>query len=137
MSFLVDTTVLSEFTKPRPNDDVLAWLLGVDTDSLFMSAITIFEVQVGIELLPEGKRKRNLARWLEEEIPDTYDGRILAVSAEVANAGARIVALARKQGWNDLEMDALIAATALIHGMPVATMNRKHFERLGVELVAF
>jgi len=137
LSFLVDTTVLSEFTKPRPNDDVLAWLLGVDTDSLFMSAITIFEVQVGIELLPEGKRKRNLARWLEEEIPDTYDGRILAVSAEVANAGARIVALARKQGWNDLEMDALIAATALIHGMPVATMNRKHFERLGVELVAF
>lgn len=137
MSFLVDTTILSEFTKPHPNDAVLAWLMGCNTDSLYLSTITIFEVQVGIELLPEGKRKRNLARWLEEEIPETYDGRILAVSAEVANAGARIVALARKQGWNDLEMDALIAATALIHGMPVATLNRKHFGRLGVELVDF
>ena len=137
MSFLVDTTVLSEFTKPRPDDAVLAWLMGCDTDSLYLSTITIFEVQVGIELLPEGKRKRNLARWLEEEIPDTYDGRILPVSAEVATAGARIVALARKQGWNDLEMDALIAATALIHEMPVVTINRKHFERMGVELVTF
>jgi len=137
LSFLVDTTVLSEFTKPRPDDAVLAWLMGCDTDSLYLSTITIFEVQVGIELLPEGKRKRNLARWLEEEIPDTYDGRILPVSAEVATAGARIVALARKQGWNDLEMDALIAATALIHEMPVVTINRKHFERMGVELVTF
>lgn len=137
MSFLVDTTVLSEFTKPQPNDELLAWLMHTDTDSLYLSAITIFEVQVGIELLPEGKRKRNLARWLDEEIPDTYAGRILPVSAEVAIAGARIVALARKQGWNDLEMDALIAATAMIHRMPVATMNRKHFERLGAELVTF
>jgi len=137
LSFLVDTTVLSEFTKPQPNDAMLAWLMGCDTDSLYLSTITIFEVRVGIELLPDGKRKRNLARWLEEEIPETYHGRILKVSAEVANAGARIVASARKQGWNDLEMDALIAATALIHRMPVATLNRKHFERLGVELVTF
>ena len=137
MSFLVDTTVLLEFTKPQPNNDLLAWLMGADTDSLYLSTITIFEVQVGIELLPEGKRKRNLARWLDEEIPDIYAGRILPVSAEVAIAGARIVAIARKSGWNDLEMDALIAATAIIHRMPVATMNRKHFERLGAELVAF
>ena len=68
-------------------------------------------------------------------IEDFDTGRLPHAASERSKGFA--LALARKQGWNDLEMDALIAATALIHGMPVATLNRKHFERRGVELVTF
>ena len=137
MSFLLDTSVLSEYTKPKPHPGLHAWLGGVDPSSLSLSTITVFEIRVGIELMPNGKRKRLLALWLEVDVPEAYGGRILPVDNEVADRAGRLVAAARSKGWNDLEMDALIAATALVHGMKVVTLNRKHFERLGVELVKF
>jgi predicted nucleic acid-binding protein len=104
---------------------------------MFLSTITVFEIRVGIEPMPEGKRKQALTRWLEDEVPRTFQGRMLPVTAEVADRAGRLVVAARMKGWNDLEMDALIAATALVHGMKVVTLNRKDFERLGVELVTF
>ncbi len=137
MSSLLDTTVLSEYTKSKPDRRVHHWLATTDPDSMFLSTITVFEIRVGIEPMPEGKRKQALTRWLEDEVPRTFQGRMLPVTAEVADRAGRLVVAARMKGWNDLEMDALIAATALVHGMKVVTLNRKDFERLGVELVTF
>ncbi len=137
MKYLLDTNILSQFTKPQPDDAIMQWLMTADTDSLWLSTITLFEIRVGIEALPAGKRKQALARWLDEDVQLEYLDRILAVDAAVANRAALLVAQARAEGWNALEMDALIAATALVNGMQVATMNQKHFERLGVELVTF
>jgi len=137
VSFLLDTTVLSEYTKPKPHVGLRSWLSSTVPSSLFLSTITIFETRVGIELMPEGKRKRLLALWLEVDVPAVYRGRILAVDNAVADRAGRLVATARSKGWNDLEMDALIAATASVHGMKIVTLNRKHFERLGVDLVMF
>lgn len=137
MRYLLDTTILSEFTKPQQDEAILQWLTTADTDSLWLSTITLFEIRVGIEALPSGRKKQLLSRWLEEEVREEYFGRILPVDMEVADKAGRLVAKAKAEGWNALEMDSLIAATALVHGMSVATINQKHFEWLGVELVRF
>jgi predicted nucleic acid-binding protein len=113
------------------------WLGQVDPAALFLSAITVFEVRVGIELMLDAKRKQAIAKWLEVDVPNAYRGRILPVSVDVADRAARLVVAARMKGWNDLEMDSIIAATAVVYGLKVATLNRKHFERLGVDLVTF
>jgi toxin FitB len=137
VSFLLDTSVLSEYTKPKPHAGLHQWLHTTDPGAMFLSTITIFEIRVGIESMPDGRKGQALAQWLESDVPNAYRGRLLPVSVEVADRAARLVVAARMKGWNDLEMDALIAATALVHGMAVVTLNRKHFERLGVELVTF
>jgi predicted nucleic acid-binding protein len=137
LSFLLDTSVLSEYTKPRPNVALHHWLGDVEPSALFLSVITVFEVRVGVESMAEGKRKQAIARWLTEDVATAYGGRLLPISAEIADRAAKLVVAARMKGWNELEMDALIAATALVHGFKVVTLNRKDFEKLGVELVRF
>jgi predicted nucleic acid-binding protein len=134
---LLDTTVISQLTKAKPDEGTIQWLTQIAAENLYLSVVSLFELRVGIEAMGPGKRRISLSRWLEEDVAEEYRGRILPVDEAVADRGARIVAFARSRGWNALEMDSLIAATAQVHGLAVATLNRKHFERLDVELVEF
>ena len=79
MSFLLDTNVVSESTKLRPNAGLMTWLDGVDENSVFLSVITLTELRYGVERLAPGRRRKQLDRWLEHELPQRFEGRILPV----------------------------------------------------------
>jgi len=137
LKYLIDTSVLSQTVKAKPEQEVLRWLQDADEQSLYISAITIQELRYGLEILPIGGRRHELENWLEDKVLQRFTGRILPVDERVADTCGRLIATGKKSG-NIAEIgDALIAATALVHGLQIATLNRKHFARLGVDLVEF
>jgi predicted nucleic acid-binding protein len=130
MSFLVDTNVVSELRKARPHGAVLSWIKRVPEESLYISVVTLAEIQSGIELTREqdaGKAEA-IERWLDD-VAASWN--ILHIDAVVARRWARLM---HRQPDHHLE-DALIAATALVFDMKVATRNVADFRRFGVELV--
>lgn len=116
---------------------VVAWLRSVSEEEIGISAITIQEVRTEAESMPVGQKRRAVEAWLEDDLLRGFADRILAVDTTVADLCGRLIVEAIGQGHTPSLGDALIAATAKVHGMAVATLNRKHFERLGVELVEF
>jgi toxin FitB len=135
LSALLDTSVLSQSRKAAPDAGAMRWLQMQSTSSLFLSAITIHEVRQGIELAPAGAKRHALEVWLTSHVLPGFAGQILSIDAEIAEESARLVVRAKKSGHTAELADALIAATAIVHALKLATLNRKHFERLGVELV--
>ena len=134
MSFLLDTNVISEWIKPQPNRNVVSWLAEVDEDRVFISVISFAEVRHGIELLPVGRRRERLAHWLAEDLPERFEGRILAVDQHIAETWGVIMARGQKAGLTPGSMDAFVAATAAAHNLTLATRNVKDFQRLGISL---
>lgn len=106
--------------------------MSVDSDSIWLSVITLLELRVGIESMDEGKRKQRLKVWLEQDIPAEYFGRILQVTEAIADKAGCLIVSAKK--FSRLEMDALIAATAMIHDLQVITLD-KDFKRFIVPMV--
>lgn len=127
MSFLLDTNVVSEWTKPRPNPGVINWLGEVDEDRVFLSVVTLAELRHGIERLPAGHRRRRLDEWLRSELPVRFEGRVLEVDAAIAEEWGRLVARRETQGRLMHAMDALIAASAEVHTLTVVTRNESDF----------
>jgi toxin FitB len=134
---LLDTSVVLQRIKKSPDERVVRWLSATHRDEAFLSVITLQELRTGIDLLPTGFKRRDLESWLVSDIHRGYDGRILPISEEIADVCGRLIARGKKAGAAPEMNDALIAATAQVHRLRVATLNRKHFERLGVELVEF
>jgi len=137
LSYLLDTNIISQLTKPTPNSSVIDWLGAVEESETFLSVITLEEIRERIELLPQGRRKRNLDTWLARDLPERFAGRIIPIDDAIADRCGRMVASCRSEGSNPDALDALIAATALVHGMTVVTLNRKHFEPFPVSLITF
>lgn len=129
--------MISQITKDRPNEPVLRWLDDQEEEDLFLSVATLLEIRTGIELSSVGKKRDELELWLVHSLPARFEDRIVPVERHTADLTGRIIARSRSEGWEMESMDALIVATAMVHGMGLATLNRKHFERLGVELVEF
>ena len=125
--YLLDTNVVSETRKSRPHGGVVAWLRSVDPAVLFVAAVTVGELQAGAEVT----RRQDLAKASEL---DTWIDHVVAVSNLIAADEAVFRAWARlKRGAaKDLFGDALIAATARVHGLTVATRNVRDFVRFGV-----
>jgi toxin FitB len=128
MSFLLDTNLISEWMKPRPNPGVIAWLADVDEDRTFLSVITLTELRYGIERMEASNRRKRLDEWLEEELPLRFEGRILAIDPAVADACGKIVARSEAAGRRMQAMDAFIAATAEVHRLTVVTRNASDFQ---------
>lgn len=135
MNILLDTNVISEIRRPRPDPNVMAWLENLDEDRAFLSVITLAEIQRGAALLPEGARRHSLFDWLAIDLPARFDNRILPVTAAIALAWGDLSARAQQAGKSDHAMDGLIAATAHVHDMALATRNVRHFEHLLVTLI--
>lgn len=127
MSFLLDTNVVSEWVKPRPNAGVMRWLAGVDEDSVFLSIVTLAELRHGIERLATGSRRNRLDEWLRNDLVLRFDGRVLPIEEETADAWGRLVARREAQGRPINAMDALLAATALVHSLTLVTRNDSDF----------
>ena len=116
MSFLLDTNVVSEWTKPRPNPGLMDWLSQVNEGEVFLSVVTVAELRYGIERLPQGRRRRELDRWLRSELPRRFEQRIILVDGPICDEWGRVTARRESRRRSIHAMDALIAATALVHG---------------------
>jgi predicted nucleic acid-binding protein len=137
LSFLLDTDVISQLAKDEPDSAVVAWLAVCKDLPLYLSVVTIQEIREGIEMMPQGKRRNRLDLWLGEDLIVQYADRILPVTLEIADLCGRILGGKVARALHPDVSDAYIAATARVHGLKVETLNRKHFEKLGVELVEF
>ena len=134
MSYLVDTCVVSEPTKPRPAPGVVAWLRDADPDSLFLSVLTLGEIEKGIERLLASKRKRELRSWFERVRAEAGD-RIIAVDEAISIEWGRLLARAEKRGDVLPAIDALLGATAAVHGLTVVTRNSSDIGRTGAPIL--
>ena len=128
MKFLLDTNVISEPMRARPNAGVLAWLAEVDEDSVFLSVVTITELRYGVEQLATSGRRNRLDAWLRKDLGSRFEGRILPVDLGIADACGRLVARRESMGRPIETRDAFIAATAEIHGLTLVTRNASDFE---------
>jgi predicted nucleic acid-binding protein len=123
VSFLLDTNVVSEWTRPGPDPGVVAWLADADEDCLFLSVVTLAELRHGVERLPAGSRRRRLDAWLGEDLPLRFEGRILPLDATIVEGWGRLVARREAVGRPIGVMDAFIAATANAHSLTLVTRN--------------
>ncbi len=135
MNFLLDTNVVSEWVKPRPNSGVVTWLAEVDEDRVFISVVTLAELRHGIERMAAGTRRARLDAWLTDELTARFEARILSVDAAIANMWGRIVARGQASGRPVGPMDAFIAATAEQQNLTLVTRNVSDFEALGIHLI--
>ena len=127
--YLLDTNVVSELRRPRPHGAVLAWIAGVPPEQIYVPAVTVGEIQAGIEITREQDETKaeELEAWLEEVLI-TYA--VLPMTAPTFRVWARL--MHRKS--DHIAQDAMIAATALVHHMTVVTRNVRDFVQFGVEL---
>ena len=130
MNYLLDTKVISEPTRARPNEGVLSWLAAVNEDRVFISVVTVTEIRYGIERLATGKRRSQLDKWLQRELIPRFEGRILSIDLEIADACGRLVALSESAGRQLEPRDAFLAATAEVHGLALVTRNISDFEAI-------
>jgi toxin FitB len=130
VSFLLDTNVVSEWIKPRPDPGVIAWCASVDEDRTLISVVTIAELRYGIERLPAGRRRARLEEWLEHELLSRFEGRILSIDAAIGHAWGKVVARADREGRPANTMDAFLAATAELHQLTMVTRNIGDFRKL-------
>ena len=131
MAYLLDTNVVSELRKTKPHGAVLAWLRGQPAHALYLSAMTIAEIQRGIEITraQDTTRAEQLEDWLVLEL--IPNAQILAMDASVARTWAKLM----HKRSDTLTEDALIAATALFHSLTVVSRNVRDFAALGVACV--
>jgi hypothetical protein len=133
--YLLDTNVVSELRKARSGKadaKVIAWAGSVSASSLFLSVVTVLELETGILLIErrDAAQGRVLRGWLEDHVLPAFRGRILPVDVPVAQCCAKLHVPDPRS-----DRDALIAATALVHGMTVITRNIADFQATGVELL--
>jgi toxin FitB len=124
--YLLDTNVVSELRKPGPHGGVLAWLRSVDDKDLFLSAVTVGEIQAGIELTRA--KAAAIEAWLEQ-VAKSYN--LLVMDAATFRVWARLM----HRRSDTLVEDAMIAATASVHGLSVVTRNVAAFKPFGVPLL--
>ena len=131
--FLLDTNVISELRRPeKANRDVLAWAKATPAAGFFLSVITVLEIELGTPLVARRDRAQGavLRKWIEEQILPSFEGRILAIDTAVARRCAALHVPNPRS-----ERDALIAATALVHGLTVVTRDISQFEAAGVDVL--
>lgn len=129
--FLVDANVLSETTRSEPDSRVLEWLARHERE-IAVDPVILGEIRFGILLLPKGKRRVRLERWFQDGVERIH---CLAWEAATGLRWAGLLAELRASGRSMPIKDSLIAATALVHDLPVVTRNRRDFEKAGVEII--
>ena len=130
--FLLDTNVISELRKPQADPAVVAWARGMAAYKLYISAITLLEIETGILRLErrDSSQAAILRTWLEGHVIPAFAGRVLSIDSQVARRCARLHVPDRSN-----ECDALIAATALVHDMTIVTRNAKDFTFDGIAVI--
>ena len=131
MSYLIDTVVVSEVARGRPDRAVLAWFEAVADQQLYLSVLSVGEIRKGIEKLPASKRRSQLAAWLENDLPAWFGPRLLPIDIAIAECWGRLLAASSR---SLPAIDSLLAATALTHGLVLVTRNVADFDIPGLEV---
>jgi hypothetical protein len=132
MSYLLDTNIVSETVRRNPNKTVISWLDQIPAEGLFVSVLTLGEIRKSIEALSDRRRREKLRLWLEHDLPDWFEGRVLPVDLAVADRWGRLLA---EVGRPVSTIDSLLAATALHHELRLVTRNTDDFEYPGLEVI--
>ena len=132
MSYLIDTNVISELTRPKPSKAVLAWFDSIPAEALNISVLTLGEIRKGIEQMPESARREKLRVWLEHDLIEWFGNRVLPIDIAVSDRLGRLVA---QMGRPVPSIDSLLAATALHHELRMVTRNQKDFNYPGLEVI--
>ncbi len=135
MSFLLDTSVVSELVKKNPHDRVLDWIGGQDEALLFLSVLTLGELEKGIAKLPASARKTRLLSWVRRDLAERFGNRLLPIDMHVAARWGQLAGESERRGRPLPVIDSLLAATALVHGLQMVTRNIEDFQRCGVAYV--
>lgn len=133
--WLLDTNVLSELRRPRPDNNVLQFVAGQTLDLLYVSVVTFAETRFGIELLDDVTRRMELNGWLTNKLRPMFEDRVLPITEDIMLKWRLLVEEGRKAGYTFAQPDLLIAATALHHGLTVVSRNTAHFERANVPVL--
>ncbi|PWB91106.1 VapC toxin family PIN domain ribonuclease [Methylocystis sp. MitZ-2018] len=127
--WLLDTNVLSELRRPRPNAKVVAFVAAQPLDRLYVSVVTFAEIRFGIELVADPSRRAELHDWLTLKVRPLFTQRTLPVSEDVMLKWRLLVEEGRKTRYTFSQPDLIIAATALLHGLTVVTRDTGDFEK--------
>lgn len=135
MKFLLDTCVISELTKKKPNPKVIQWIKKKHEIDLYLSVLTLGEIQKGITKFFESKKKKDLQEWLENDLPQRFERRFLTVTMAVAKKWGEIEGETEQKGEKMPAIDSLIAATGIVNNLTVVTRNTEDMKRSGVKLL--
>lgn len=135
MRYLLDTCVVSELVKKIPDANVVNWLQQQDESDLFLSVLTFGEIEKGIEKAPDKARKQKLRIWVEEDLRQRFEGRIIPVDLNVATRWGEIQGSLEKKGKMMPTIDGLIAISALVNNCIVVTRNTSDMESCSVDLL--
>lgn len=132
MSYLLDTNVISEPLRTKPNEAVVKWLKLISSEDLYCSVLTLGEIRKGIEKLIHEKRKHELTIWLEHTLPKWFGPRILSIDRAIADRWGYLTSSVSR---SLPAIDGLLAATALAHNLKMVTRNVKDFDIPGLEVI--
>ncbi len=133
--WLLDTNVLAELRRPRPEPKVIAFVAAQPLDSLFISSVTLAEIRFGIELVADANRRAELNDWLTHKVRPMFDQRVLPVTEDIMLKWRLLVEDGRKAGHTFSQPDLIIAATALEHGLTVVSRDTTDYERARVSVL--
>jgi predicted nucleic acid-binding protein len=133
--WLLDTNILSELRKPRPEPKVLAFIAAQPLDTLYVSTVTLAEIRFGIETAPETNRRAELHAWLTHSVRPLFDSRVLPVSEDVMVIWRLMVEEGRKTGHTYSQPDLIIAATAVCQGLTIVSRDTSDYQRARVPIL--
>ena len=135
MNYLLDTCVISELVKTKPDLRMVQWIRSQDEENLFLSVITIGEIQKGISKLPDGrKKKQQLQNWLNNELQERFKDRILEITIGTARIWGQVLKACEKKGVILPAIDSLIASQGIFHKMTIVTRNVSDMKPSGAQL---
>jgi predicted nucleic acid-binding protein len=134
VNYLLDTSVVSELVRKQPDPVVVAWLAAQTDETLFLSVLTVGELQKGVSNLPDSKRKARLESWLTYDLTVRFRERLLPVDVAVALAWGTLQGESLRRGMPLPVIDCLLTATAVVHDLVVVTHNVTDFERCGANV---
>jgi predicted nucleic acid-binding protein len=130
--YLIDTNVISELRRREPEPRVVHWFEQHPSQQLFLSVLTLGEIRRGVERLAESERQQDLRRWLEQDLPAFFSGRVLPIDEAIAHRWGQLLA---EMGRPLPAIDSLLAATALEHNLVLITRNLKDVVDLPLTVV--
>lgn len=131
---ILDTNIISEPFKPKPNPAVMSWLDAQEPETLYITAISMAEMLAGLHKMPEGRRRADLQQLVENKIQSVFENRILAFNMQAVKVFGRVNADACAVGNPIAFADCAIASIASAHGFILATRNVRDFKGTGVEI---
>ena len=135
MAWLLDTNVLSELRRPKPEPRVVDFVASCPLDQLYVSAVTLAEIRFGIELVDEPNRRAELNDWLTHKVRPMFEHRVLQITEDIMLKWRLLVEDGRKSGHTFSQPDLIIAATAIHHGLTVVTRDRSDYDKAHVPVV--